>query len=197
MEMNKSHLRIIIKPLITSINMHEIPDLIRWTRDKGLVGVNFSPVIKWTDNCDSLWINDSNALHKLVDELLKLKQQGYPIINDEDNIRMLIPYYLESETEGKTSGFNNINDIEQVDAKKCHVGYTNLFIRPRGDLQFCDLMPYFGNVKEGNIKDIWYSKEAENIRKMTLNCKKICLQPCVVKRSLKNKFEIMFKLLKK
>ena len=195
-ERNKTDLKIIIKPLITSVNLHEIPELVRWTKEKGLTGVQFNPIINWTEQCNSLWVKNLAAIENLVEKLLLMKQEGFPIINDEENIKGLIPYFFKGAPDGRSFGRYKREGDESGKINNCHVGYTNLFIRPNGELQFCDMIPSFGNVRNGRISELWYSEEADRMRKIVSMCDKLCLQSCVVKRSFRTKLEIMLRLLK-
>ena len=57
----------------------------------------------------------------------------------------------------------------------CNQGNYVMYIRPSGDVLLCGSMAAVGNIKDGFIKDIWYSKEAMARREQMYNCKENCL----------------------
>lgn len=55
----------------------------------------------------------------------------------------------------------------------CNSGFGTFIINPNGDIYFCNRLEKIGNIRENPIREIWYSKKAEEIRK-TIKTGKIC-----------------------
>lgn len=176
-------LRIIIKALITEYNLREMPGLAELALQENLTGVNFQPLIIWNKECHNLWVKDFEMLDNICDILIDMKKKKYPILNADHHIRWFKNYF---------------RDPHRSFSKKevCSVGYTNLFIRNRGEVDFCDLVGHIGNVRTHAVREIWHSEGAEKKRDEIRLCNRLCLQTCVVKRTLADKVNLFFNVIK-
>jgi MoaA/NifB/PqqE/SkfB family radical SAM enzyme len=67
--------------------------------------------------------------------------------------------------------------------KICDAGKLYFGIRPNGYVSVCPIKDLFlGNVKEGNILDMWHSKKIKELRDKGIDCKG-CYSPCTTKVS--------------
>jgi len=177
----KSDLRIIIKPIIMGFNLDEMPELVIWAQKRRLNGVNFNPLINITPECKDLEVQDFDRLDKTLNELISLKQAGYPILT------------ANSHFEGMKTYFRNPKNSRSNEFI-CRVGLRNFFVDHDGDVYFCHSFPAIGNVRHSTAREIWNSAQAEQIRQQILKCKKSCFGTCVVKRSLSEKVDLFLKL---
>jgi hypothetical protein len=51
-------------------------------------------------------------------------------------------------------------------------------------------------VKEASAREIWYGEKAQEVRRDTLNCGKLCLITCVSQKTIFDKVKMGMKLLK-
>ena len=94
-----------------------------------------------------------------IDEMIKLKQEGYPICNGYSQLK----------------AFKVLIDTpEEIQNIQCMVGENNFAIDPYGNCRICFCMRPIGNLKESLPQDLWFSKEADEVREEILNCKMNC-----------------------
>jgi MoaA/NifB/PqqE/SkfB family radical SAM enzyme len=170
---------IIIKPTIGKKNFRYLPDMVTWVKEVGATALNFQPMDRWTpETYDELWIEpDEHAeLQQVVDRMLELKRQGEPIVNSELVISLLVRHFREESAP--------------KEAMPCRVGMRDFFIRTNGDVEVCFYYPPIGNIKEQSARDIWYGKKAEEIRRQTVECDRLCLYTCLSQKTLTDKFKM-------
>lgn len=179
---------IVIKPTVSRLNYEEMPDLVRLTADLGVNGILFQPIGDWgTDEIDNLWVRDFDRLQAVVDEMLDLKRQGYPILSADWHIQDWVRHF-KKEARDDIPGEN-----EDV---KCWVGITTLVIKTDGTLANCHTLEPIGNVHQGSIRDIWYSAVGKQRRAESTSCTLACSENCTVKRPINQKLRGALKLLR-
>ncbi len=72
----------------------------------------------------------------------------------------------------------------------------DFFIRTNGDIEVCFFYPPIGNIKENSAREIWYGPKAQEIRRQTVECDRLCLYTCLSQKTLKDKFKMGMTLLK-
>jgi MoaA/NifB/PqqE/SkfB family radical SAM enzyme len=175
---------IIVKPTINRLNLHLMPQMVEWAQQVGATTVNFQPLYRWTQETnEELWIEEEQygELIEVLDRLIQMKQEGALIMNSEDNLRLILSHFREEKADPKYM--------------PCLVGLRNYFIDSRGDVALCYEYPPIGNVKDKSAKEIWYGEKAQEVRRQTLACTKLCLNTCVSQKTLKDKFLMGLKLL--
>jgi len=180
---------IIIKTTINALNLHLLEEQVEWVQKIGANAVSFQPLEHWTPETHShLWIGTElwPQLKEVVDRLIEMKRRGASILNDENSLRMIVPYYRGEKTAKVTE--KNMT---------CLTGLRNYFIRPNGDVQVCYHFPKVGNIRAQNARDIWRGIPGKEIRKATTRCNKSCLTTCLYQKSLKDKVKQAVKLLAK
>ncbi len=71
-----------------------------------------------------------------------------------------------------------------LDPKKlpCYAGYNRLQITQEGKIYFCvnenQHKAVFGDIRQSSLRELWYSKQANQYRKMIKKCQTPCLQLC-------------------
>jgi MoaA/NifB/PqqE/SkfB family radical SAM enzyme len=176
---------IMIKMTVNSKNYRYLPDMVQWVKEVGATGLNFQPIDRWTpETYEELWVeqDEHTELQKVVDTMLALKHQGEPIVNSELVISLLLPHFRE--------------ETAPPEVMPCRVGLRNFFIRTNGDIEVCFFYPPIGNIKEQSAREIWYGPKAQDIRRQTVECDKLCLYTCLSQKTLKNKIQMGLVLLK-
>jgi MoaA/NifB/PqqE/SkfB family radical SAM enzyme len=176
---------IIIKPTIHRLNYRLLPDMVKWTKDIGATALNFQPMDRWTpETFDELWIeeNELGELEAVADQMLALKRAGEPIMNSELIISLLARHFREEKAPKETM--------------PCRVGMRDFFIRTNGNVETCFHFPAIGNIKEQSARDIWYGEKAQEIRRQTVACDRLCLFTCLSQKTLGDKVKMGLTLLR-
>lgn len=174
---------IIIKTTVNSKNFRFLPDMVGWVKQVGATALNIQPVDRWTpETYDELWVEecDQDDLRKVVDAMLALKRRGEPIMNSELVIG-LMPRHFRGEAA-------------PPEAMPCRVGMRDFFIRTNGDVEVCFFYPPIGNIKEHTAREIWYGPKAQEIRKQTVACERLCLYTCLSQKTLVDKVKMGLQL---
>ena len=167
---------IIIKPTIMSLNFKILPDIVRWAEEIGATAVNFQPLGRWTrETYDELWIEEKECpeLDRIMEQLIAMKQSGFPIMNSEEILRLMTANFREEKASPENM--------------PCRIGLEEFFIRPEGDVKLCFHFPSIGNTTKQSAREIWTGEQAKKIRDNTIACNKLCLLTCLSQKSLLNK----------
>lgn len=173
-----SPLEIAIDTLIMAPNLRELLELVNWVRqDNRIHSIFFQavvqpfhspPIEEWykTEEYNFLWPKDIKEVYFLIDELIKLKEN--PVEGEGDKINNPI-----SQLKLFKSYFKAPHDF--VKRFSCNVTNGEAFtVSPDGSINLCPYMKPIGNIRDGNIKEIWYSEIANERRKELALCKKNC-----------------------
>ncbi|MFC2171642.1 radical SAM/SPASM domain-containing protein [Acidobacteriota bacterium] len=130
-----------------------------------------------------LWITNLKRLDAVIEQLIKLKRKGSPISNSISHLNAMKQYYRDPD---KYRG-----------PFRCMVGVNNFVVESDGTVKLCHRMEPLGDLKEQSAKEIWSSEHAANQRSMIKGCVKQCMTKALYTRSLREKAEQFFFLLKK
>lgn len=178
-EKSGCHFPIIIKPTVNANNFRYLPDLVNWVKSIGATCINLQPMYRLSDETyNELWIEEENypELQKVVDNLLVMKSKGEPILNSKMIINLLVAHFREEKAP--------------LEVMPCRVGMRNVFIQADGDINVCTSFPPIGNIKEQSMREIWHGTRAQEIRKQTVACDKLCLHTCLSQKTLANKIKM-------
>lgn len=137
-------------------------DLVDWLYFMVVVQPNYSGALtdNWQEEYQYLWPKDKNKVLSLMDELIRLKQNGSKISNRVEHLRAYKAY------------FNN--PVKLVNKAKCIVGGRAISINSYGFIQLCLFKDFIGNIRNNDIRSLWYSQDADVIRKKVDSCKTNC-----------------------
>ena len=174
-----------VKPTINRLNFRLLPEIVKWAQEIGATTVNFQPVNRWTrETYEELWIEDEDLadFEQTIERLIEMKQEGAPIMNSDEVLRLMIPHFREEKAP--------------PESRPCRVGLRNFWIDTRGDVKLCEEFPVIGNIKEQSARAIWYGEKAHEIRRQTVGCGKLCLITCVSQKTILDKVAMGLKLLR-
>jgi MoaA/NifB/PqqE/SkfB family radical SAM enzyme len=167
-----------INCVIQNRNLEELTRLVRLAKKLGCNIIVFQPML--SDNVsmhkrlmeDELWVPEErlNILEKNMNALIQMKKEkAYSdLIYVEPIVLKLIKDYYSGNL-----GQNNI---------KCYDGYIRIVINSHGSLWMCD--SNYGESRERTLRECFYSPLAYELRAGIKDCKKPCLQACVLKPEL-------------
>jgi MoaA/NifB/PqqE/SkfB family radical SAM enzyme len=171
----KNKCNILLNAVVCSKNIKEIPDVVRFSKEIGATGImiDFATFHEyWTETVvdDSRynptemdWRNDKEGVKDLVNELIKMKK-NYPIVTSTSYLKTFI-----------TENFD-------------YTCYPYLFacVRKTGHVAIpcwdSNITKYYDILNEYNLKELWFSDEAKELREKVKDCKD-CYMHCIVEPS--------------
>lgn len=197
---------IVIKPTVSRLNFHEMPDLVRMVAELGVNGILFQPLGDWgTKEIDDLWIHDIDALQSVVDEVIAMKRKGYPILSAEWHLQDWVTHFKRERAPntpdrlrraGLASRPPSAEAPADSDDVQCWVGLTTMHIKTDGTVVNCHTLDPIGNVRTQSIRDIWYGEVGRQRRAETVKCTIGCSENCTIKRTVRQNFQGAMQLLK-
>jgi radical SAM protein with 4Fe4S-binding SPASM domain len=104
---------------------------------------------------------------QIIDTLIKMKQNGSLIINDQMHLSLTKRYFATNNPTMNSIGL------------QCHAGYEDLFIDECGNYRPCWRIDWdVGNIREKGIKEAWFSDKFLYIRSSMKKCQIPCLLQC-------------------
>lgn len=171
-------LEIAIDTVIMAPNLKDILELARWVdRDDRLRSIFFQAVVQpfhsrpqeeWHKSAEYsfLWPPDTDQAEGVIDELIKLKKDNSAKGRDKINNPV-------SQLELFKSYFRKPQDF--IKKFSCNVTSGDVFtVSPDGNVNLCPYLEPIGNIRTGDIKDIWHSQEAYQRRQEMAACKQNC-----------------------
>lgn len=165
-------LKIGIITVISAINYKEVIELTEWVgKSVFLTGVYFQVIAKpFFVPLENNWYNDSlyaylwpkniPGVHSVLNELIRLKSERFPIHNFPLQLEIFKAYFENPDKRARES--------------KCYAGDYVINISSNGDISLCCFMDPVGNIKNDDINKLWFSEEASLMRRRMYNCKVNC-----------------------
>lgn len=160
-----------IQTLIMDINLEDIVVMAEWVeKDERLDYILYlTPMLPFGAENSKDWFNreeyrfmwpgDTGKIKTVLDELIDRKTYFKKIANSIPQLKIFKEYFSHSLMDNKTN---------------CTLGSRGLNVDPEGNVFLCFSQPPIGNIQEDNLRDIWVSPRAEEIRLEMKNCKKKC-----------------------
>ena len=164
-----------ILTIVMGANLEGIIDLTEWVYNHpGLHGTVFQAIQRpfnarcpenWyeLEEYSYLWPQDTAKVNSVIDELIALrrtKKNGFKISNPISQLE-LFKLYFE-------------NPRQFIKPGRCHLGENVMRVDCFGNVILCNEMDFIGNVKEGNMQEIWHSHKTNEVRTRIYNCNKSC-----------------------
>ncbi|PXF51697.1 MAG: hypothetical protein C4B55_04895 [Candidatus Methanophagaceae archaeon] len=171
----KDHTQVGISPIITGLNLEELPRLVDFANDLGVDAIRFQP---WHVSLG----------HKETEEMLIIRGKRLDVLDEviEQIIERTKKYGIYTNCDvylrGMRRFFEDINRIE-ID---CFAGSFSCNISWTGDVVPCAFIPAIGNVRNEPFEKIWNSRRFNDVRKEIKkgNCQK-CWMGCFIEPSLR------------
>ena len=189
-----------LSSVVMPSNLDEIKPLAEFAKNEG-IGVCYQlldngdafsppPEVNLDDGGFSTQITDKAIL--AIDEMLELKNQGYPIYNGDPQLKAFkqlmfdmkeaaVQLEASPEIQCETNISENCqcncsdeNNVTHIADLECQVGFHNFAINPYGEVRLCFCMGAIGSLKEDAPENIWRSDKADRIREAIKKCPKSC-----------------------
>lgn len=171
-QLNNPSLNIYINTTPMRQNLDELVEIVKIAKRIGGVKIAYQVLSSKTSyggrKYDKNWWKKSNLwpspkkLSKIFDELIELKNSGFPIEKPISFLEKVKVYYSNPIKYG-------------IDAPPCVLGFRHLFFDTSGDVRLCIKFNSIGNILKDDIRDIWYGnlaqKQREKIRTHLRECK--------------------------
>ena len=168
----RSRVSVIVKPTIMEQNYRGLPDLVRHFGKRSGVLVNFQPFVG--KKGDPHWVQDLTSLRAVMDELVALQREGYPIMANEHVINGFMDYF-SSPPDQDSHRHLELNGHK----RNCDIGLRSMFIYPDGGVHFCDFLhESVGSIYKNSLSEIYRGHIAHSQRKHMVTCSIDCQQTC-------------------
>lgn len=169
------HIQVGISPIITDLNLYELPELVDFAYDLGVDAIRYQPWHK------SLGHDETEDMFVIKDERLK----------DLDNVVEQIiertkKYRIYTNTDTYLRGVKKyFQDKNKIDVE-CFAGSFSGNISWLGDVVPCAFIPAVGNVRNEQFGNIWNSQKFNDVRKEITKgkCQK-CWMGCFIEPSFR------------
>lgn len=164
---------------IMNENIEELPAIVKLCRELAFERIIFQPVVAKNidqtqrgDNFSGAILSDRLSVARdAIDELIAYKKQDPRQFSFIANSIRYLELIKKSFAE----------DVAE-EAYPCYAGFNRVQVVQEGKLYFCvsqeNQEATFGDVTKHTLKELWYSSQAKEYRKMIKNCKVPCLQWC-------------------
>lgn len=157
--------------IIMNENLDDLLGLVKWADNNDkvdwlyfMVAVqpNYSGPLTddWRDEYKYLWPKDKAKVISILDELIRLRQNGSKVSNRVEHLRAYKAYF--------------VNPQKLVNKAKCIIGGRAISVNTYGFIQLCLFKDFIGNIRKDDIRKLWYSQDADLIRKKVDECKTNC-----------------------
>lgn len=165
-----------IMTVIMGMNLDGVLNLVKWVNKHSFLhSIVFQAVQKpFSANVDDcwyeyaeyadLWPKDISKVESIIDELITLiKIHHFNCFKIGNPIPQLELFKLY---------FNNPQNF--LKPRRCHVGENAIQVDTSGNIALCSKMEFIGNMKDGNIAEIWHSRKAEEVYNRISACNNNC-----------------------
>ena len=170
---------LVINSILMPFNCEEAVDLVKWVKSEGLDGIRFQPLdppgcfhpypvsssyLDSPKGAGGEWYlknfeeSAKQRIIPVINQLIKLKELGYPILNSTESFRRIEEYYT------------NFDKFRRV----CHIGVVWFNVDPYGNVRFCFDMPPIGNILKTPPAKLYFSKRAVEMRRRIKDCRRKC-----------------------
>lgn len=178
----KNRTPIFIKTNVFNENLDDLEGLVDYCQQNHIQGILFQPILKWTDGAKEMFVVDQAKLDRTIRRIILLKQEGYPILDSEGQIRAWKDHF---------------NDLVPARQGMCKTVLRNLTIQPNGDMTLCGLVEStIGNIQTDDIREVWHSARTREIRKRLVNCTGVCTTSNMVSRNFRDYLQILGRLVR-
>jgi MoaA/NifB/PqqE/SkfB family radical SAM enzyme len=154
---NKLKTIIRLKNVIMSPNLDGVCDVARYANQPGME-VFFQPIEQnynsaedatWWEHSEN-WPRDTEKAVHVVEQLIEMKRQGFPIANSYEQLEVMIPYFRNPAAHRVSTQSHRAHEHKAV----C-TALTMLQIQANGDVTTCSSQVPVGNIKKKPVREIW------------------------------------------
>jgi MoaA/NifB/PqqE/SkfB family radical SAM enzyme len=146
-----------LKTVLMQHNVEVVHEVARFAGDNGME-VYYQPIEQnyntpedplWFEHCDN-WPRDTAKAVAAVEQLIRMKREGFPIANTHPQLEVMIPYFRNPAPSRVAVQIHSAHEREQNCA-----ALTMLQFQANGDVVVCARTGPVGNIKTKPIRQIW------------------------------------------
>jgi MoaA/NifB/PqqE/SkfB family radical SAM enzyme len=193
----KARLSINVKTVISAINMHSFLEIAqRWGKEDGVMvtmqtfeGMDGMPQA----TKDLLFLKDLEKVEKFVQDVRRLKREGYNIHITEQGLEEFLKLFREDQEHKSTMHTKSLE--MDPSAPMCNIATDNLWIHD-GMVRLCPYHPPIGNLMKDQktLKEIWESEMCRKVREQTRACRRLCNISCLRRTPLRHKVQTFLRI---
>lgn len=173
----RSQIDLCLETIIMESNVHELSAIANFVQNNRLNGIIYQVLApseahypfstelsipkhrqNWFEQ-HPMWVRRYNVLRHEVNTLLRLQRKGAPIINPSSQMKRFHDYYKHPDV---------------IRGLTCLGMLTTLYVDPFGNMRLCYGFPPVGNILDDDPLEIWYGKSAQELRKKSKACNRLC-----------------------
>ncbi|MBN2367583.1 radical SAM protein [Candidatus Woesearchaeota archaeon] len=169
-EIGKMQFRIAAQAVVTGLNIHDMPDLIRFVDNHpDILSIKFNVVMEpnntgpnpnwYKEDHKELWPQDEKIVNKVFDEIIELKKAGSKVPDRLFQLEAYRNYFKNPEKFVKSGPCNFDRSIN---------------LSSTGDMFLCFNFANIGNIRDISFEEAWDSEKADKIRKEIVRCQHNC-----------------------
>ncbi|MBZ5564061.1 MAG: radical SAM protein [Acidobacteriia bacterium] len=148
---------LLLKTVVMEHNLEGVCDVARFARQNG-AQVWYQPIEqnyntpedpRWFEHSDN-WPKDSSKAVAVVEQLIQMKRDGFPIANGFHQLEVMIPYFRDPQKTLLTTRSHTAHERLALCA-----ALTMLQVQANGDVRDCARSQPVGNIKDTPIRQIW------------------------------------------
>lgn len=170
LKLKSNNPKIYINAILMNDNLNEIVPLIELSKKLNVNGITFQPIasseyFSSTDERGEKWYQknknwpETKKINNLIDQLILMKKNGYPIQNSDTDFANFKEYFLNPINFGN----NNV----------CTGSLKTMVITPKGKMRVC-MSEDLGDVLTADLNKTWFSSEAREAKGKISCCKSQC-----------------------
>jgi MoaA/NifB/PqqE/SkfB family radical SAM enzyme len=151
--------KIVIAAVIFRQNLSELATLVRKVETLGADEIKFQPLEQtymeaddpeWTSK-SPLWVTDPEAADRAIDDLIILKQEGWPIQNSIEHLAFMKLYFRKTPAVYEKVRSHDLH----FRSRRCRSAVADFDVASNGDVRLCYRMAPIGNVRHEDPAAIW------------------------------------------
>lgn len=105
-----------------------------------------------------LWPGNRPELGPELDRLVRLRDEGAPLVNASDELREMKRFYAKPDEP----------------LRPCDQYASGMLLLPDGTVKLCPLQDPIGSIVERSIMDLWQDEKTKTLRRLMATCRRNC-----------------------
>jgi MoaA/NifB/PqqE/SkfB family radical SAM enzyme len=151
--------KLVVSTVIFRQNLAELPQLVRKVEDLGADEIKFQPIEQTYMEPDDrdwykrspLWVTEPADSDRVLDELIALKRDGWPIQNSVQHLEFVKQYFRDpvgTYAKGRSHD-------QHFRSRECRSAVADFDMSSNGDVRLCYRMQPIGNLRREDPEEIW------------------------------------------
>ncbi len=151
--------KLLVSAVIFRQNLAELAPLVRKVKALGADEIKFQPIEqtymepddpRWIEK-SPLWVTSADASDRALDELIAMKQAGWPIHNTVSSLEFIKLYF-----RNPAAAYAKVRSHDQhFRSRECRTAVGDFDMSSNGDVRLCYKMDPIGNVRREDPEEIW------------------------------------------